>query len=208
MNGQIHSHLLFILIVCIVLLTACDSVLQVGVMPTSTPAPSPTPVLGTCANHEYGFAFHYGSTWALTEAPHAVRLTQGTLTLSIGYRWAMESVNIFGRTGVPAGDFICDGKIQFLGKVIPAQILEYQRKDKAVFYGENGRVEAGDLVFVLFSEDLNGTHYDQLDIPKGLQDEVKGILESFERIEATGAPPSPTPTPPAIEVARTWSTEE
>ena len=202
MNGPTQTHLLVVVVVCIVLLTACDSVLQVGVMPTATLD------LSTYANDEYGFTFRYPSTWTMTEAPHAVRLTQGTLTLSIGYRWAMESVNIFGRTGVPAGDFICDGKIQFLGKVIPAQILEYQRKDKAVFYGENGRVEAGDLVFVLFSEDLNGTHYDQLDIPKGLQDEVKGILESFERIEATGAPPSPTPTPPAIEVARTWSTEE
>jgi hypothetical protein len=201
MNSQTHSHLLFVLIVCVVLLTACDSILQVGVMPTATP------VLGIYANDEYGFAFQYPSTWSLAEESNAVRLTRGTRNLYIGYRWAAESVNIWGRTGAPAGDFIYGGKVFFMGQVIPAHILEYQRRDKAVFYGESGLVEAGDLVFVIYLGDTDGAHYDQLDLPKDLQAEVQGILESFTRIEARGAPPTPTPTPPAIEAARTWSTE-
>ena len=94
---------------------------------------------------------------------------------------------------MPAGDFIYGGKVLFLGQVIPAEVLEYERKDKMVLYGGPSLVEAGDLVFCLWLEDLDA-EYLELDIPKKLQAEVKEILESFARIEATARPPDATST--------------
>ena len=136
------------------------------------------------------------------------------MTLRIGYRWATESADVTGgRTGMPGGDFIYGGKVFFLGQVIPAEVLEYQRKDKMVLYGGPSLVEAGDLVFCIWLEDLDGTKYDELDIPKELQAEVKEILESFARIEDTARPPAatsttvPTDTPAPTATAETRSSE-
>ena len=205
MKQSIRSQLLLALIVLTALLSACDTVLEMGVQPTVTPIPTPTltptpsPTLETYTNEEYGFTFEYLSTWALTEEPHVVKLSQDTLTLRIGYRWATESADVTGgRTGMPGGDFIYGDKVFFLGQVIPAEVLEYQRKDKMVLYGSTSLVEAGDLVFCIWLEDLDGPKYDELDIPKELQTEAKYILESFQRIEATGRPPAPSPTPPPV----------
>jgi hypothetical protein len=210
MNRLIRKRLVLVLTGFAVLLSACGSSVsiagvEVGVVPTETLAPTatqtlaptPSPVVETYVNDEYGFTFDYLSHWALIPEPHAVTLSQDTLVLRIGYRWATESVDISGgRTGAPAGDWIYGGKVFFLDQVIPAQVLAYQRKDKAVFYGEGGPIETGDLVFAIALEDLDGRKYDELDLSKELQAEVVSILESFQRVEATGQPPAPSPTPP------------
>lgn len=154
--------------------------------------PTPMPKNLTYANQEYGFRFEYPETWTISEEEHTVVLTQGTLTLRINYAWNTEDVGpgIFGRTGVGAGDFIYGGKVFFMNQVIPAQVLEFERKDKAVFYSEGGGlIEAGDLVFSIVLEDLESDYIGELDIPKESQEEAKTILESFERIDPTGSPP-------------------
>lgn len=75
MKQSIRSQLLLALIVLTALLSACDTVLEMGVEPTVTPIPAPTltptpsPTLETYTNEEYGFTFEYLSTWALTEEP-------------------------------------------------------------------------------------------------------------------------------------------
>ena len=203
MNPSIRSKLVLVLVALAALLAACDGSVslagvEAGVVPTATLVPTPTltptpaPVRQTYTNQAYGFTFDYLDHWTLSEAPHVVTLSQEALTLRIGYRWATESVDITGgRTGVPAGDWIYGDKVSFLGQVIPAQVLQYQRKAKAVFYGGTVPVEAGDLVFVLWLEDLGRTPYEDLDLSQELQDEVKALLESFARIEATETPPRP-----------------
>ena len=206
MKRSIRLQLLLVLVVLTTLLTACDTILEIGIEPTSTPIPTPTltpvpsPSVNTFTNGDYGFAFEYLSTWTLTEEPHVIRVNQGSLILRIGYRWATESVDITGgRTGMPGGTLIYSDKILFLGQVIPAHTLEYERKDKMVLYGEQSgaMIKAGDLVFCIWLEDLDAK-YDELDIPKELQTEAKTILESFRRIEAIGQPPAPSPTPPPV----------
>jgi hypothetical protein len=177
--------------------SACGpETLVVGLEPTPTPTPLPTPVVRHYTNEEYGFTFRYPETWMLTEEPHVVRLSQDTLTLTIAYGWASSPgfSPRGGRTGMPAGDFIYGDKVFFLEQAIPAQVLEYERRDKMVLYGGTELVEAGDLVFDIWLEDLGSASYDELDIGKDVQAEAKEILESFERTDATGRPPAPTPT--------------
>ena len=213
MKHLIHKSTTLVLIALAALLSACGrsvslAGVEVGIVPTETPIPTATPVptptltptpapaLESYANGEYGFAFEYLAHWTLVEEPHAITLSQGTLALRIGYRRPEESVDITGgRSGMPAGDLIYSDKTRFLDTVIPAHTLEYQRKAKAVFYGESGPIEAGDLVFVLWLEDLDGRKYEELDLSKELQAEAKAILESFRRVEAAGQPPAPSPTP-------------
>jgi hypothetical protein len=152
-------------------------------------------------NEEYGFAFRYPETWTLVEEPHLVKLSQGTLILSIAHGWASNPGFRFmgGRTGIPAGDLIYRDKVSFLDQSIRVQVLEYERKDKIVLYGGTDLVEAGDLVFNIWLENADGASYSELDIPQALQAEAKAILESFERTEATGKPPASTPPSP-----RSW----
>jgi hypothetical protein len=199
-----QSRILFLLVLSAVALFACTpDTLQVGILPTPTATATPAPGVESYLNPTYGFTFEYPSTWTLVEEPNVVKLSQGSLTLRIGYRWANELVNIDGgRTGMGAGDFIYGGKVFFLDQVVPAQVLEYERKDKAVFYGgASVPIEAGDLVFSIYLEDLNGEEYMELDISKELQAEAITVLESFGRTEAAGSPPiaaTPTAQPTAI----------
>jgi len=198
---SLRNSILFLFVLVVLALTACGpETLVVGLEPTPTVTPLPTPVVQSYVNDEVGFTFQYPETWTLAEKPQLVTLSQGTLTLHVAYGWASNPgfSPMGGRTGMPAGDIIYGGKIFFLEQVIPAQVLEYERKDKMVLYGETSLVEVGDLVFNIWLEDLDSANYSELDIPKELQAEVKEILESFERIEATGRPPAPTPTPAPI----------
>lgn len=205
-NTLSKSTMLILLALGALALVACTpDTLRVGIVPTPTLIPlptippTPTPSAESYLNEAYGFTFDYRSTWTLAEEPHVVTLSQDSLTLRIEYRWATELLGITGRPGGGGGDFIYGGKVRFLGQVIPAQVLEYERQDKAVFYGGNppSFIEAGDLVFSIWLEDLDGTKYLELDIPQEIQAEVVAILESFELTEAAAQAPSPEPTLPA-----------
>jgi hypothetical protein len=210
MSLAIRKSLAFVPIIIVCLITACGGSVQVGgvevgieptstAIPTPTVTPTPTPTSDTYVNDEYGFTFLYRSTWDLAEEPNVVKLSQDTLTLRIGYRWATEPSVLSGRTGMPAGTPIYSAKIPFLGQVIPAHTLFFEGKDKMVFYGwpVGQEFEREELAFLIWMEDLD-TDYSELDIPKELQEEAQYILESFQRIEATGRPPTPTPTPPPV----------
>jgi hypothetical protein len=184
-------------------LTACGpQTLVVGIEPTPTPTPLPTPVVRSYVNDEYGFTFRYPETWTLADEPHLVELSQGTLVLRIAYGWASNPGfrPMGGRTGLPAGDLIYGGKISFLERTIPAHVLTYERKDKMVLYGETGLVEVDDLAFSIWVEDVDSAGYNELDIPGDLRAQATEILASFQRIEATGRPQTPTVTPaPGLE---------
>jgi hypothetical protein len=194
---SLRNSLLVVSVLAALALTACGpETLVVGLEPTPTATPLPTPIVQSYVNDEFDFTFRYPETWTLEEKPQLITLSQGALTLHVAYGWASHPGTSMGlRTGMPAGDIIYGGKIFFLEQTIPARVLEYERKDKMVLYGETSLVEVGDLVFNIWLEDVDGASYSELDIPEDVQAEAKEILESFERIEATGKPPASTPTP-------------
>jgi hypothetical protein len=156
--------------------------IEIGIEPT------PTPERTSYTNNDYGFAFDYPETWTLTEQDHSVVLQKGTNRLGINFRWADEKVDQFGRTGMGAGDFIYAGKINFMDQVIPAEALLYEKKTKAVFYGESdpGEVSTGDIVFMIALEDLE-TNYMDVDLSEEIISEAGAILESFRRLDTTAS---------------------
>lgn len=161
--------------------------------PTTVP-PSPTatleirePSLTSYSNSEYGFGFDYLSNWNIYEESHAVKLTQGTLAVIIGYMRLEESVSITG-TGTLAGDFQTRGAVSFLGRDVARVALVQEDKVKAVYYDSANALIAVDdnqaLTRLLFSISLQdpggaGTDYQAIDIPAATQTEVDQILESF-----------------------------
>jgi len=202
---SLRNSLLVAFVLAGLALTACGSeTLVVGLEPT------PTPMLHSYVNDAYGFSFRYPETWTLVEEPNLLKVSRGSLVLSIAHGWAASPGFSpgGGRTGIPAGDLIYGDKIVFLEKTIPAQVLQFDRQDKMILYGGTGLVEVDDLVFSIWLEDRE-TDYAELDIPKERKAEAKEILESFERIEATGKPPAPAPTvTPGVEQVPTPSAEK
>lgn len=161
--------------------------IEVGIEPT------PLPQSSSYANETYGFAFDYPVTWTLSEEDHRVVLQKGTNRLGINFRWVDEQTGHFGRTGMGAGDLIYAGKVNFMDQVIPAEALLYEKKSKAVFYGESSQIETGNLVFVIALEDLE-TDYLKVDLTDEIITEANRILESFRPIEAAGADSSAGPS--------------
>jgi hypothetical protein len=194
-KSAVKTLLLVPMLIMSISLSACEAaVLEVGIEPT------PAPTLLEYVNPDYGFMFNYPATWELTEGTNFLRLNQGTLALNIGYKWASEQVDLSpGRTGLPAGDMIYGGKVTFLGQVVPVEVLEFERKDKAVFYQINNPVQAGDypITFAIWLEDSDGQNYLNLDIPKTTQAEVAAVLESFSTVSPLKPPAdSSANTPP------------
>jgi hypothetical protein len=162
------------------------NLIEIGVEPT------PTPAQKSYTNDFYGFKFDYPEIWTLTEDDHRVVLKKGTNRLGIFYRWVNEDVRS-ERTGVGAGDFIYSGKIYFMGQIIPAEVLLFELKSKAVFYGGTSLIERDDLAFTIALEDWE-TRYEDVDLSEEIMTEAKSIVESFEQIEAIGTPPEEIPT--------------
>lgn len=163
--------------------------IEIGIEPT------PMPETFTYVNDFYGFKFDYPETWTLKEKDHGVDLKQGNNHLRINFRWANEDFN-FGRTGMAAGTPIYSDKIIFMREVIPQYTVELDHRVQYVIYSGTFLVEVDDLVFGIILEDTL-TDYNELDIPDEVIAEAKTILESFERIEATGTPGESSPAPEA-----------
>jgi hypothetical protein len=150
--------------------------IEVGIEPT------PEPERSSYINPTYSFAFDYPETWTLTEEDHSVFLQKGATRLGINFRWADEQVDQFGRTGMGAGDFIYAGKVRFMDQAIPVEELLFEKKTKAIFYGDTGLVEIDDLVFMIALEDVE-TDYLKVDLSEEIMAEANTILETFKRIE-------------------------
>ncbi len=150
---------------------------------TQVPSPEPTFTLeedgGTYTNPEYGFTFQYPSDWMIQDqGTHFVRLGRGPLSLYIGYMWVYESVDIFNRTGLPAGDFETRGTASFLGQDVTREVLSYQGQDRVVFYnGAGSRILAGDLVFTMYLDNLATDA--SAGLSGGLESAADEILQSF-----------------------------
>lgn len=163
--------------------------IQIGIEPT------PMPETFTYVNDFYGFKFDYPETWTLKEKDHGVDLKQGNNHLRINFRWGEEDFN-FGRTGMAAGTPIYSDKIIFMRETIPQYTVELDHRAQYVIYSDTFLVEVDDLVFGIILEDTL-TDYNELDLPDEVIAEAKTILESFERIEATGTHGESSPAPEA-----------
>jgi len=134
------------------------------------------PTLERYVNGEYGFTFRHPPTWTLEEQANLVKLSQGTLRLTIAFRRQDEDVPP-PWSGMPAGDFESRGAMPFLGQKIEKTSLVYEGQVKLLTYD----AEVGNLLFSIRLEDLVTADYAAIDIPETAQSEVDGIIASFER---------------------------
>lgn len=173
-------------------------------MAMEAPAASDTTVVsGTVAdssaeilsytNDEYGFTLSYPPGWAVAEVNDAdfvgpgsrsVQLSQGEVTLVIGYRQAGEEVAL-GGSGAPAGDFVVRGSVDMLGQEVDRHVLVYEGEDKAVMYGQPGTpIAAGGLEFAPRMDDFAQMDYEEIELSQSAQEDADFILSSLAIIEA------------------------
>jgi len=155
----------------------------------------PAAGLNTYLNSEYGFALNYPSSWTIAEVndldfvgpgSRSVQLSQGTVTLVIGYRRAVEEVALSG-SGAPGGEFEVRGTTRMLGRDVERYVIVYEGKDKVVMYGQpgSGPHALGGLEFSARLDDFN-PDYDNAALSQTVQDEADMILGSLAIIEAEG----------------------
>jgi hypothetical protein len=151
---------------------------------TATPTAEPTltpPTIVEYTNDEYGFSFSYPSNWLLVESPHRILLASGSVgSLLIQFKRMGEEV-VITRTGVPAGDLVAEGFVDFLGEAVAREVLVYQGRDKAVLYEAAAEIERGELLFTIWLQS-NRPDYESIDIPGNVQREADGIVESFRSV--------------------------
>ncbi len=148
---------------------------------------TPKPEWLTYTNRDYGFEISYPESWILSEEDHTVVLRKGPNRLGIRYRWIGEWIAP-DRTGISAGELIYSDKVRIMGDVIPAEVLQYECKNKAVFYGGTGQIEIDDLSFAIELADLETANYSEIDLSEELMAEAKLIVESLELIDEAGDP--------------------
>ncbi len=161
---------------------------------TASPSPSPestTPTISTLSppnveeslavytDDAYHLTFQYPAGWVIQErGDRFVRLGQEPLSLYIGYMGVWESVNIWGRSGMPAGELQSQGTATILDQILTRNVLVYEGKELVVFYGQPGSlIMAGDLVLAIYLDDLspNGP----AGIPEDFQDAADQVVESL-----------------------------
>ncbi len=128
-------------------------------------------------NADYGFSFRYPPTLILKENEHVVMLIRGTLRIIVAFQRQDENVQPFS-SGMPAGEFVRQRIVQFLGKGIDVNALIYKGKVKVLVYD----ADVEDLVFHVRLEDIAGLDYEAVEISEAVQDEADQIVSSFERI--------------------------
>jgi len=146
-------------------------------------------------NSDYGFSLSYPTEWSLAEVNDAdflapgsrsVQLSQGTVTLVIGYRRAGEQVPI-GGSGVPAGDVEVRGTVQVAGQEVDRYVIVYEGKDKVVMYGQPGTpIFADSLELSIRMDDFAPGAYEDVDLSQSLQSEADAIVGSLAVIEPEG----------------------
>jgi WD40 repeat protein/heat shock protein HslJ len=153
---------------------------------------SPPPGWSSYTHPIYGFRFHFPSDWHVaefSESPNHVRLVQGSLALNVGFRWLEEDAQI-ARMGMPAGELVNSGGIEFLGAGISRDVLTYEGKVKAVLYNQAREMEQSNgLVFTLSLDEIGQDPYEAVDISPLAQAQIDWVVRSFQVL------PKPDPTP-------------
>ncbi|MBN1316721.1 MAG: hypothetical protein JXA42_14680 [Anaerolineales bacterium] len=158
------------------------------VYPTITPTPESESreivddTTNRYTNDAYGFSFVYPNTWQIKKDSHTVLLGMDSVTLFIGFRWLSESVDIFSRSGLPAGDLETRGEVTILGETVLREALVYNDQVVAVCYGgAPSNIYAGDMLFSI-SFDVLDPNIDE-NILNTAQTTADQILESMEFVK-------------------------
>ncbi len=105
------------------------------------------------------------------------------LTLVIGTKFADDEPHIL-RTGVPAGDVVDGGTVQFLGQTIRKRMIRYEGKDKVVLYGYKEdlpyQIPAGNLIFTISLDDFSDRSYEEIELSPEIQQLADEIVESIQ----------------------------
>jgi len=151
--------------------------------PTQTPEPAapqeaedPYPGWASYANADYGFAFRYPPTWTLEEEANLVKLSRGSLLLTISYQRQSDDARP-PWTGMPAGSFERRDAPAFMGQEIDSHALIYEGKVKVLTYG----AEIGDVLYAIRLDDVTTADYQTIDLTGAIQGEVDRIVGSFEQ---------------------------
>ena len=151
--------------------------------------PAEPPGFTLVTNTEYGFTFQYPSELELLTSANSVTINWGEQRLLITFRKPDEYP--LGRTGVPEGDIVEQGEVNFAGNEIPRRVLISNSLNMAVLYNSGGEFEVdrmvgdfrtGKLVFGI-SLDTTAPYYQQgyayNGIPGEVQDAADQIVSSF-----------------------------
>jgi hypothetical protein len=150
---------------------------------------TPGPETRTYSNEIYGFQFEYPDTWKIVDVYRGIALVKGNNRLTIQFDWLDEVTGRhFGRTGIPAGDLIYEGKIRFMDQIVFADVLIYEKKYKGVFYGGTSQIEIDNLAFVITLEDQE-SDYLAVDLTDEIINEAQSILETFKWIDRVSDSP-------------------
>ncbi len=103
--------------------------------------------------------------------------------LAIGTKFADDETHIL-RTGVPAGDEVHVGTVQFIGQTIRKTIIRYEGKDKVVLYGYKEdlpyQIPVGNLIFTISLDDVGYFGpYEEVELSPEIQRLADAIVESI-----------------------------
>jgi hypothetical protein len=143
-------------------------------------------------NNPFGFSLVYPKTWQIKEDSHTLLLGTDAVSLYIGFMWTLESVDIFSRSGIPAGDIVSNGEVTILGATVNREELMYNNQIVAVLYGgAPSSIYAGDLLLSI-SFDVLDPNIDE----SALNDSITiadQIVESMEYVETSSLKPGEVP---------------
>lgn len=132
----------------------------------------------------YPFSVAFPADWNLSEGENYVCLfpqSEPTVMLVIGFKYADESIHIL-RSGVPAGDAVDGGTVQFLGQTIRKTIIRYEGMDKVVLYGYKEdlpyQIHAGTLIFTISLDDFR-LEYEEVDLSAEMQALADAIVANI-----------------------------
>ena len=134
------------------------------------------------SNEENGISFNYPTNWAMEEEANAFVFRNGSVILRVGYRMAGETADLWGRTGMPAGEVLpMEGIVSFLDESLAKYGIFFEDGLKLVFYGgePDTILQSGDMEFTIILDDPL-SDYQTLDIPEEVLAEAETILASFE----------------------------
>lgn len=165
-----------------------------------TPAPSPEPQIwetvddttNRYTNDPYGFSLTFPNTWQISEDSHSIMLVKDSVNLYIGFKWLLESVDVWSRSGTAAGDWETRGQVTVMGEAVDRVALVYNNKIMAVFYGgAPSLIQSGDIMFSIVADSLDPN----IDVEKldALLAETDPIVESITMVQTPSLKPGEYP---------------